>query len=166
MEDAMSDQALREHVVNLLTREMAHAGFDAAVKDFPIDRINERLGGVEYSAWDLVYHLRFSQWDMLDFSRNPGYREVEWPKAYWPDPEKEAGGAEWDEELTAFRRDLAEMVALVEKPDTDLFAKIPHGSGQTILREALLIADHNSHHVGQLILMRKLMGVWGAWTPA
>ena len=162
----MQDHALREHLVALLTKEMAHAGFEAAVKGFPVERINERVDGMEYSAWELLYHLRITQWDILDFSRNPEYQTLEWPKGYWPDPQARASAEEWSGEIEAFRRHLAAMVALVEKPDTDLFAMIPHGSGQTILREALLVAGHNAYHVGQLILLRKLMGVWGAWTPA
>lgn len=162
----MSDQSLREHVVNLLTKDLAHAGFDAAVKDFPIERINDHIKGVEYSAWQLLFHMRAAQWDILDFSRNPDYKELEWPAAYWPAEEDVAGKEEWDAAIAAFRRDLAEMVAIVKDPKTDLFAKLPHGSGQTVLREALLIADHNAYHVGQLVLLRKLLGVWKPWVPA
>lgn len=162
----MPDTALREHVVNLLTKELAHAGFDAAVGNFPPDRINERLEGVEYSAYDLVFHLRAAQWDILDFSRNSEYEEAKWPDDFWPDRTKPATQEQWDGEVAAFRRDLQATVDLVSDPQIDLFARIPHGSGQTILREALLIADHNSHHVGQIITLRKAMGIWKPWVPA
>lgn len=155
-----SDAALREHVVEVLTGGHAHATFEQAVKDLPVELRGKVPKGGEYSAWQLLEHLRLAQWDILDFSRNAKYQALKWPDDYWPKEKAPADGKAWDKSVRAFERDLKAMCALVEDPKTDLFAKIPHGDGQTILREALLAADHNAYHVGQLVLVRKLLGAW------
>jgi hypothetical protein len=108
----------------------------------------------------VLEHLRIAQWDILDFSRNPNYRHVPWPEGYWPATPAPTEAKAWDKSARAFRRDLKAMCAFVIDPDTDLYAKIPHGDGQTILREALLIADHNAYHLGELVLLRRLLGAW------
>jgi DinB superfamily len=154
------DTSLREHLVSLLTGSNAHADFEAAIKDFPAELRGKRPAGMDHSPWELVEHLRIAQWDILDFSRNPKYKERPWPSGYWPESPEPPDEKAWDKAVRAFRKDLKTFCALISDPTTDLYAKIPHGSGQTILREALLIADHNAYHVGQLILVRKMLGVW------
>jgi len=108
----------------------------------------------------VLEHLRMAQWDILDFSTNPKYKPMEWPKEYWPTTDAPPDEKAWDKSVRAFRKDLKAMCNLVEDEKTDLFAKIPHGDGQTILREALVVADHNSYHLGQLVLLRRLLGAW------
>jgi hypothetical protein len=116
--------------------------------------------GAEHSSWELVEHLRIAQWDILDFSSNPEYRERRWPEDYWPKSAAPASEAAWDESVSSFLADRRALCDLVMDPVTDLYARIPHGSGQTILREALLAGDHNAYHVGQLVLVRRLLGAW------
>jgi hypothetical protein len=156
-----TDAAVRKHVVELLTLGHAHATFEQAVKGLPIELRGRVPKRAEHSAWQLLEHLRLAQWDILDFSRNPKYQALKWPDDYWPKEKAPVDEKAWDKSVRAFKKDLKEMVALVEDPKTDLFAKIPHGDGQTILREALLVADHNAYHVGQLVLLRKMLGAWG-----
>ena len=157
-----SDAALREHVVNLLTGGHAHATFEQAVKGLPAELRGKVAKGAEHSPWQLLEHLRLAQWDILDFSVNAKYEALKWPNDYWPKEKAPADEKAWDKSVRAFKKDLKAMVALVEDEKTDLFAKIPHGDGQTILREALLLADHNAYHVGQLVLVRKMLGAWGS----
>jgi len=155
------DAALRKHVVELLTAGHAHATFEQAVEKLPAAVRGKLAKGAEHTPWQLLEHLRIAQWDILDFSRNPKYKTMKWPDDYWPKEKAPADEKAWDKSVRAFKKDLREMVALVEDEKTDLFAKIPHGDGQTILREALLVADHNAYHVGQLVLVRRLLGAWG-----
>ncbi len=154
------DASLRRHLMDLLTGSNAHADFEAAVKDFPAQLRGKRPEGADHSAWELVEHLRIAQWDILDFSRNPKYKERPWPSSYWPATAEPPDDKAWDKAVRAFRKDLKTFCALISDPATDLYAKIPHGDGQTILREALLIADHNSYHVGQIVVVRQMLGVW------
>lgn len=155
-----NDQALRKHVVALLDGGQAYATFDDIVGVFPARQRGEIPKGLPHSAWMLLEHMRIAQWDILDFSRNPKYKAMKWPDDYWPKTPAPLGAAAWDKSVKSFHEDLDAMKALVTDPKTDLFAKLPWGEGQTILREALLIADHNSHHLGQLIDVRRLLGVW------
>ncbi len=154
------DKLLREHVVYLLTGGGAHATFDDAVKSLPEKLRGIKPQGLPHSAWMLLEHLRLAQWDILEFSRNPKYKAAKWPEDYWPKKEAPASSAAWVKSIQRFRDDLMEMKELVENPKTDLFALIAWGDGQTILREALLVADHNSYHVAQLIDVRRLLGAW------
>ena len=156
-----NDAALREHVLNLLREGHAHATFEQAVKGLPVELRGKVPKGAEHSPWQLLEHLRIAQEDILEFSRDAKHQSPKWPEGYWPNEKAPADEKAWDKSVRAFRRDLKEMCALVEDPETDLFAKIPHGDGQTILREALLVADHNAYHVGQLVLVRKMLGAWG-----
>jgi len=156
-----NDAALRKHVVELLTLGHAHATFEQAVNGLRAELRGKLAKGAEHTPWQLVEHLRIAQWDILDFSRNAKYKAMKWPDDYWPKEKAPADEKAWDRSVRAFKKDLKEMVALVEYDKTDLFAKIPHGDGQTILREALLVADHNAYHVGQLVLVRRLLGAWG-----
>ncbi len=154
-----TDKALRQHVVNLL-RSHAHLGFDAAIAGLPAKLRGAKPKGLPYTAWRLLEHMRIAQWDILEFSRNPKHVSPEFPDGYWPASDAPPSAAAWDQSVKAFRTHLAAMQALVEDPSTDLFAPIPHGEGQTILREALLVADHNAYHLGQLVILRRLLGAW------
>ena len=154
------DLSLRQHLLDLLTGSNAHADFEAAIKDLPAILRGKRPKGADHSPWELLEHLRIAQWDILDFSRSPKYKERPWPSSYWPASAEPPDDKAWDKSVRAFRKDLKTFCALISDPAIDLHAKIPHGSGQTILREALLIADHNAYHVGQLILVRRLLGAW------
>jgi DinB superfamily len=156
-----SDAALREHVVSLLTGGHAHAMFEDAVKDLPVELRGKTPKGGDHSPWELLEHLRIAQWDILEFSRDPHYRSPKFPEGYWPKTKAPEDEKAWDKSVRAFRRDLKEMCELVRNESTDLFAVIPHGDGQTVLREALLTADHNAYHIGQLVLVRKMLGAWG-----
>jgi hypothetical protein len=154
------DKALRQHLIKLLKGGDAHATFEQAVKDFPVELRGKTPKGSEHSPWQLLEHLRIAQWDILDFSRNPDYKSLEWPREYWPatsPPDPKA----WDKSVHAFRTDLKALCAMVEDEKTDLYAKIPHGDGQTILREILVVADHNAYHLGQMVLLRRMLGAWG-----
>lgn len=155
-----SDAALREHVANLLMGGLAHVTFDDAVTDLPAGLRGKTPEGAEHSPWELLEHLRIAQWDILEFSRDPHHKSPNFPRGYWPDSKAPADDKAWDKSVRAFRRDLKEFCELVRDESTDLFAVIPHGDGQTILREALLAADHNSYHLGQLVLVRRLLGTW------
>ena len=155
-----NESALRQQLVDLLTKENAHAGFEAAIKGLPANLRGRRPKGAEHSAWEILEHLRIAQHDILDFSVNPKYKAHAWPAEYWPKTKTPASAAAWTRSVQAFRKDLKKMCALVADESTDLFAKIPHGTGQTILREALLIADHNAYHIGQLVLLRRLLDAW------
>ena len=154
------DAALREHLVKLLTEAQAHATFDDAVKDLDPELYGKVPEGAEHSPWQLLEHLRIAQWDIVEFSRNEKHESPKWPEGYWPKEKAPADAKAWEKSVQAFKHDLKKMVELVRDEKTDLFAKIPGGDGQTILREALLIADHNAYHVGQLVLVRRLLGAW------
>jgi hypothetical protein len=155
-----NEKLLRQQLVKLLNSSEAHADFEAAIKDLPVNLRGKRPEGAEHSPWELLEHLRIAQWDILDFSVNPKYKAMEWPKDYWPKSQAPASEIAWDNSVKSFRTDLKNFCDLVAAESTDLFAKIPHGDGQTILREALLAADHNAYHIGQLVLVRKLLGAW------
>lgn len=155
-----NDRALREHLLELLKAGSAHLGFDEAIEGLPPELRGKKVPGLAHTVWQLVEHLRIAQWDILDFSRNPDYKELKFPDGYWPDTEAPASAEAWDQSIEAFHRDLQAMKDLVADPSTDLFAKIPWGSGQTILREAMLVADHNAYHVGQIVTVRQGLGAW------
>jgi hypothetical protein len=148
---------LRKHLLDLLRMEGAHLSFDGAVKGFPIELRGAKPKGAPHTPWQLLEHLRIAQWDILDFSRNPAYQEMKWPDDYWPKTEAPPDAAAWDHSVQQFRRDLKSVEELVSDTSVDLTARIPHGTGQTVLREALLVADHNSYHLGQLVFVRKML---------
>lgn len=155
-----SDRALREHLVELLKGGSAHATFDDVIKDLPAALRGARPANFPHSPWMLLEHLRIAQRDILEFSCNRKHVSPKWPEEYWPEASAQPTGAAWDRSVREFRRDLEEMKALVSDPKADLFARIPWGEGQTILREALLVADHNAYHLGQLLDVRRLLGAW------
>ena len=156
----MTDKALREHLDYLLGGGGAHLSFDQAVADLPADLRGGRAPGTPHTAWRLLEHLRIAQWDILEFSRNARHVSPEFPDGYWPDGDGPPDAGAWDRSVEAFRADLKALQDLVANPATDLFARIPHGEDQTILREALLVADHNAYHLGQLVTVRRLLGAW------
>lgn len=153
---------LREHVLYLLNGGGAHARFDDVTKDIPEKLRGATPDGLPHSAWMLVEHLRLAQCDILEFSRNSKHKSPEWPKGYWPRTDTPPSAAVWNRSIHQFRKDLKAMQDLVANPKVDLYARIPWGDGQTILREALLLADHNSYHLGQLVDVRRLLGAWKA----
>lgn len=145
------DKALREHLLELLNGESGHISLESVLSDFPSENINKRIGD-SHTAWQLLEHIRLAQWDILDFSVNPKYKEMTFPDDYWP---KEDGTpSTWKRSVKQTLDDLQAMRDLVANENTDLYAKIPHGTGQTVLREAMLVADHNAYHLGQLVMLR------------
>jgi uncharacterized damage-inducible protein DinB len=156
----MSDRALREHIAALLRWEDAHAGLDRIAEGVPHDRWSASPPGLPYTLWQLLEHIRLAQHDILDFSRNPGYSELRWPDDYWPP----AGAAPSEDDLAgtlaALRQDRDALIAMALDPRIDLLARIPHGTGQTYLRELLLAADHTSYHLGQMVVVRRALGIW------
>lgn len=153
-------EQLREHLIYLLAGGGAHAKFDDIIKDMP-----ENLRGVKpeklpHSAWMLLEHLRLAQSDILEFSRNPKHQSPKWPEGYWPENEAPPSTAAWNKSIRQFHKDLRAMQELVANRKTDLYARIPWGDGQTILREALLVADHNAYHLAQLVDLRRLLAAW------
>ena len=155
-----NDESLREHLRKLLEGGQAHATFEAAVKRLPAALRGKTPKGAEHSPWEILEHLRIAQHDILEFSRDAKHASPDWPSGYWPKSAKPANDAAWGKSVRAFQASLKGMIALVEADSTDLYAPIPHGDGQTILREALLLADHNAYHIGQLVLVRRLLGAW------
>jgi uncharacterized damage-inducible protein DinB len=155
-----SDHSLRQHLIYLLTDGGAHAKFDDAIDAIPAKLRGQKPAGMPHSPWMLLDHMRIAQRDILEFSRNPKYKSPAWPEGYWPPTEAPPNAAAWNESVKNFRKDLKSMENLIADPKTDLFAKIPWGDGQTILREALLVADHNAYHLGQLVNVLRLLGAW------
>jgi len=159
IKDPYSKQ-LREQVLYLLDGGGAHARFNDAVKDMPEKLRGLKPNALPHSAWMVLEHLRLSQWDILEFTRNSKYKSPKWPEGYWPKTEAPPDASAWNKSIQQFRKDLKAMQDLVANPKTDLYARIPWGDGQTLLREALLLADHNAYHLGQLIDVRRLLGAW------
>jgi len=151
-----TDKLLREHISYVLQGGGAHIDIRAALDHLPLELINVRMGDLPYTIWQVLEHMRIAQWDILEFSRNAKHVSPEFPKGYWPPPSAEADERTWRSTLSSFFADLDQMDQLVMNPATDLFAPIPHGEGQTILREALLVADHNAYHLGAIMAMRKM----------
>jgi hypothetical protein len=154
------DQVLREHLVSLLKGGGAHVHFMDAIDGFPEAKRGAFVEGLRHTVWQLMEHVRIAQRDILEFSRNSRHVSPGFPEGYWPKTPVPPDEAAWEESVQAFQHDLQEMIKLVKNPKTDLCAAIPHGDGQTILREALLLADHNAYHLGQLIDLRRALGTW------
>ena len=156
------DKSLREHLVALLKGGHAHVTFEKAIKGLPAALRGKRPKGAEHSAWELLEHIRIAQWDILEFSRDSKHVSPAWPAGYWTKTQAPPNDRAWAKSVRSAGADLAAMCALVADDSTDLHARIPHGDGQTVLREALLIADHNAYHVGELVLVRRLLGAWSS----
>lgn len=154
------DKSLRDHVIYLLKGEGAHAKFEDAVADFSAELRGKKVPNLPHTAWMLVEHLRIAQWDILEFSRNAKHKSPHWPSGYWPKEEAPPSASAWTNSVRGFEKDLKAMQSLVADPKSDLYAPFPWGESQTLLREALLLADHNAYHVGQLVDLRRLLGAW------
>jgi uncharacterized damage-inducible protein DinB len=151
-------QELKTHLLNLLDGEGAHLNFDAAVKNLPRELRSLKPKGAPHTAWQLLEHMRIAQWDILEFTRNAQHDFPKWPEGYWPVSEAAPSDSTWKESIAQFRRDLEQMKKLLADADEEkLYARIPHGTGQTLLRELLLVADHNAYHLGQLVYLRKTL---------
>jgi len=156
---ALPDKLLREHVLYLLDGGGAHVDFDHAIGDWPVQLAGAKVANFPHTAWMLLEHMRIAQWDILEFSRNPRHASPKWPEGYWPATETQPTEKAWKDSPTTFKRDLRAMEQLVANPRVDLYARLPWGDGQTVLREALLLADHNSYHLGQLVMLRRCIGI-------
>ena len=154
------DSSLRRHLVELLKGGSAHARFEEAIAGIPANLRGRKPAGLPHSPWMLLEHMRIAQHDILEFSRNRKHVSPDWPKGYWPDSAAPPSSTAWNASIRKFRLDLKTMQGLVANPKTDLHARIPWGDGQTILREALLVADHNAYHLGQLVDIRRLLEAW------
>jgi DinB superfamily len=157
MLDSEYVSSLREHLLKLLRGGEAHMSLDDFLADFPAELCDRQIEGLPYTPWQVLEHMRIAQWDILEFSRNPKHISPEFPKGYWPGANEVGTPELWQQTFEKFRRDLTEMEALVVDSATDLSAKIPHGDGQTILREALLVADHNAYHLGVLAVIGRIL---------
>jgi hypothetical protein len=158
----MKEKVLRDELQDLLSGGHAHANWKKTFADMPAELRGIRPEKLPHSAWELLEHLRIGQWDILEFSHDPKHVSPKWPEGYWPASPEPPNAAAWDKSLKSFAKDLAAIKKLVANPKTNLFARIPHGTGQTLLREALLAADHNAYHLGQVVLVRRLLGAWKA----
>jgi hypothetical protein len=154
------NKSLRDHLLEVLKGGHAHATFDAAVADFPSQLWGKKADGLPYTAWMILEHLRIAQRDILEFSRSAKHVSPKWPEGYWPETDAPPSASDWDKSIKSFQADLTAIQKLVADPKADLFAPLPWGDGQTVLREALLAADHNAYHVGQLVTLRRLLGAW------
>jgi hypothetical protein len=165
MSQESHDRELRDHLLYLLRGGGAHAGFEKTLKGLPPELRGKKAPGLPHTVWQLLEHLRLAQWDILEFSRDRDHVSPDWPEGYWPEteapPDDASEDGAWDRAVAAFQGDLKAMEDLVADPATDLYAKIPWGDGQTILREALLVADHNAYHLGQIVTVRQALGAWG-----
>jgi len=154
------DEALREHLIELLDGGHAHPPLSRAIDGLPADRRGATTAGVPYSPWMLLEHIRRAQQDILEFSRDPDWQTPAWPDGFWPDEQAPPSDAAWDEALEQFERDLEAMKELVRDDSRDLYEPFAWGDGQTLLREAMLVADHNSYHTGQIVALRRALGCW------
>jgi len=156
----MNDQRLREHLLELLSGGGAHLTFERAIADLPPELRGQRPQGTPHTPWRLLEHLRICQWDILEFSRSSGHVSPDFPDGYWPSEDAPRDADAWESSVQAIEQDLAAMKELVADPNVDLLAPFPWGKGQTLAREAMLLADHNAYHLGQLVEIRRMLGAW------
>jgi DinB superfamily len=156
----MKDKSLREDLISLLSGENAHATFDSAVKNLPAALRGKRPPGTPHSPWELLEHLRIAQWDIIEYALNPKHVSPEFPAGYWPKSPAPPDEKAWEKSVASFHKDQKKLVAAIENQATDVPAPIPHAKKQSLLNKTLLVADHNSYHIGQLILVRRLLGAW------
>jgi hypothetical protein len=154
------DKSLRQHLIKLLKGGEAHATFEDAVANMPKEAAGKVPKGAEHSPWQELEHLHIAQWDILEFATSAKHKSPKWPDDYWPKSPEPPNEKAWKKSVAAFEKDQERFIDLLNDNSTNLFAKIPHGDGQTILRQAMLAADHNAYHVGQLVLLRRLLGAW------
>lgn len=155
-----TDKQLRDELIFQLTIGHAHMSFADAVADFPEEKMNEKFTNGDYTFWHLLEHIRRTQGDILAFIVDANYKDKEWPKDYWPDKDAKATKKDWDETIRRFHEDQAKLKALVEDEKNDLYTKIPHGTGQTLMREILVVVDHNAYHIGEFAIMRQVLNTW------
>jgi hypothetical protein len=160
MEQMKEQKPLPEHLVELLTGGHAHVDFESAVKDWPANLQGKKPEGAAHTPWEVLEHMRLAQWDILEFTRNPKHVSPEFPAGYWPKTQAPPDNKAWNKTLAAFRADLKSIIKIVENKSTDFFTPFAHGDGQTVLREVLLVADHNAYHLGELLLLRRQLGAW------
>ena len=153
-------RSLRDHLIDLLGKGHAHVAFIDAIADWPPELRGAKPPGQPFTPWRLLEHIRISQWDIVEFTKSARHVSPDWPAEYWPASDAPPDEAAWDSSVAQVKRDLHAMQQLVRDPATDLFARIAHGTGQTVLREALVLADHNAYHLGQLVLLRRMLGAW------
>lgn len=153
-------KTVKEHLVELLKGGQAHVEFEGAVKDWPANLQGKKPKGAAHSGWEVLEHMRIAQWDILEFTRNPKHVSPEFPAGYWPETQAPPDKHAWERSVEAFRADLMAMIQIVQSESRDLHAPFPHGDGQTVLREVLVLADHNAYHLGELVLLRRLLGAW------
>jgi uncharacterized damage-inducible protein DinB len=149
--------SLRTHIINLLTKAEAHVDARSELEKFPRKLRGRKPEGAPHTAWQLLEHMRIAQWDILRFSVDAKHESPKWPESYWPETDAPPSDKAWDESVQQFLKDLDKMCKLVRDPKRDLFARIPHGTGQTLLREALLVADHNAYHLGQIVMLKRIL---------
>ena len=154
------DTSLRKHLVELLSAGNAHVTMAEAFADFPAEKRGAHAHGLGHSAWQLLEHIRIAQWDILKFSRSSKHLSPDFPEGYWPKTPGPRDDAEWTKSVQSVASDLRAMIGLITSPNTDLFRTLPWGDGQTVLREALVLADHNAYHVGQMVDLRRALGIW------
>ena len=160
IEARQSDKLIIQQITDLLTGGNAHVTLEDATGNLSLGNVSKKPDNLPYSIWQLVEHIRITQWDIVEFSRDPDYQSPEWPAGYWPKEEAPANEKEWKNTLEQIKKDRQEFVELLNAPAVDLYTPFPHGSGQNLLREALLISDHTSYHLGQIILVRRLLNDW------
>lgn len=160
MSEQNHDKETVAQLKKFLTSRLAHGTLEDVLKDLPAELRGIQPDGLPYSIWQQVEHLRITQWDILDFSHNPDYKEIKWPDDYWIKEKAPQDDTAWAHSLRQIKDDRDAFIALLEKPDADLYAPFPWGKGQTLFREAVLIIDHNSWHMGQIVLLRRLLGAW------
>lgn len=155
-----NDTAIRETLLSFLKGGNAYMPFSEIVSNFPEKQINTSFPNGTYTPWQLLEHVRITQWDILDFITNPNYQEISWPDDYWPAKTKKATKKDWKKTIEKYQKDNLSLQKIVKNPKTDFYSKIPHGTGQTIFREILLICDHNAYHLGEFAIMRQVMNTW------
>lgn len=159
----MSDgQVVREQLLQLLQGGLAHITFEEAIEGFPVEAINARAPNTGYSPWALLEHIRIAQWDIIEFVRNPAHVSPNWPSGYWPSGDEEASAGRWQQTIDAIQAGLADLMAMIRDSQTDLSADLPHAPGYSVLREILLVADHNAYHIGEFAILRQVMGTWNS----
>ena len=156
----MDNTVLRDQLLALLEGGNAHIKFERAIADFPMDHINSRVPEIPYSVWELIEHMRIAQYDILDFIKNADYKERKWPDDYWPPKDKKPNEESWNQSIKRFNDDLAALKQCIKDPQTDFTGPIPHAPDYNILREILLVADHNSYHTGQIVVIRRALKIY------
>jgi len=154
------EAGIKEQLNAFLTTAQAHMTFLNAVENFPVERINDFPPHVDYSPWMLLEHIRITQKDILDFLVEPVYKEQKWPDEYWPKKTEKADEKKWKQTIKEYKKDLDRLVAYLEKPSTDLVARVKNGDGQTVIRELIMVIDHTSYHIGEFAILRQIMGTW------